>query len=162
MNPLDEHCAYLLPLPSSHRTEWGEAFVLALEKELQMLRPSQIDRVRSGTSATRGGQLVVQLIHATAGERVQVAVWEDEARVFYDRVDRTFRVTTRQPDWIDEAVAFVLHLLRGEVEVERGEQTYVVVGPRRTAVAEHRSRRTRKIGRGLGPHPDTWRSASYL
>ena len=111
-----EPSAYVLPVPQGHRTDWGQAFIEALEEMLQARRPGKLDRERSGST---GGQLWVRLIHADNGQEIAVALWEDEAVVRFDSVEEHFKLATRpQPrGWIPEAVRLVERLLAGQVAV---------------------------------------------
>jgi hypothetical protein len=163
--------SYLLPIPTAHRTDWGAAFVEELEKRLAALSPRNLDCERSRTVATRGGGLAVHLVHAHEDERVEVHLWEDEARVVYDSAHRQFVLDAgpSPASWIPDAVDFVASLLAGEVEVE----TVYVRG--RIARQDTRvGRRSRPAGREAdegeesavgGPsreRTERWLAPSYL
>jgi hypothetical protein len=108
-----ERLSYILPVPTGHRTDWGEAFAEALEARLQELQPQHVDRERTGTSRDRDGSLVVRVANATSGEVIETRVWEDEAEVRWRSDVRQFRLASQPnpPSWIPDAVDFVGHLV---------------------------------------------------
>jgi hypothetical protein len=104
---------YVLPVPSEHRTDWGEAFASALEVHLQELQPPNLDRERTGTFAESGGRLIVRLTNVSSGEAVEIRIWEDEAEVRWRNSSERFALVDDPdpPSWIPTAVEYVGRLL---------------------------------------------------
>src|SRR5947209_3387454 len=105
--------SYLLPIPARHRTDWGAAFIEALDARLVALSPTNLDRDKSRTEATRGGALIVYLVRAHGGGPIEIRLWEDEAEVAYDSTSRRFALRSgpSPTSWIPEAIDFVVSLL---------------------------------------------------
>jgi hypothetical protein len=104
---------FVLPVPSGHRTDWGEAFASAIEARLQELQPQHLDRDRTGTFAQSGGRLLVRLTNSASGEAIDASVWEDEAEVRWRDSARRFTLGSAPdpPSWIPDAVAHVERLM---------------------------------------------------
>jgi hypothetical protein len=67
----------VLPVPAGHRTDWGEAFLTALEPALIAIDDETIDHQRSRTTLGRGGSLVTRLTGPSGEDLMTIKMGED-------------------------------------------------------------------------------------